>query len=62
MELTDTHAQSAAGTPASPAAPERTERITNAPAYLCGRPLGEILIELGHLAPEKLEAARWARS
>jgi general secretion pathway protein E len=42
---------------APPAARERTALVANAPAYLCGRPLGEILAETAKLAPEKLEEA-----
>jgi general secretion pathway protein E len=41
-----------------PAEPrERTALVAHAPAYLCGRPLGEILAATVHLAPERLEEA-----
>lgn len=36
---------------------ERTMLVSNAPAYLCGRPVGEILVHLGHTTPEKIEEA-----
>jgi general secretion pathway protein E len=36
---------------------ERTMMVTNAPAFLCGRPIGEILVQLGHATPEKIEEA-----
>ncbi|MFN7135490.1 MAG: GspE/PulE family protein, partial [Myxococcales bacterium] len=36
---------------------ERTMLVANAPAFLCGRPLGEILVQLGHVRPDKLEEA-----
>jgi general secretion pathway protein E len=41
-----------------PEAPrERTALVAHAPAWLCGRPLGEILRETAGLSAEKLEAA-----
>ena len=43
--------------PAGPLPRERTTLVTNAPAFLCGRPLGEILAQTAKLAPEKLEEA-----
>jgi len=36
---------------------ERTALVAHAPAWLCGRPLGEILRETVQLAPERLEEA-----
>src|SRR6266542_4459308 len=42
---------------ATPEPRERTALVANAPAYLCGRPLGEILRETAKLAPERLEEA-----
>ncbi|MGI5863425.1 MAG: type II secretion system ATPase GspE [Myxococcales bacterium] len=36
---------------------ERTMLVSNAPAFLCGRPVGEILVQLGHTTPEKIEEA-----
>jgi len=36
---------------------ERTALVAHAPAWLCGRPLGEILVEVAHLAPAKVEEA-----
>jgi general secretion pathway protein E len=36
---------------------ERTALVAHAPAWLCGRPLGEILVEVAHLASEKVEEA-----
>jgi general secretion pathway protein E len=44
-------------TPETPAASSRTEVVTNAPAYLCGRPLGEILKLSASLPQEKLDEA-----
>jgi general secretion pathway protein E len=38
-------------------APERTAPVTHAPAWLCGRPLGEILVEVARLEPARLEEA-----
>jgi general secretion pathway protein E len=46
----------APGSAAAPP-PERTLLVANAPAYLCGRPLGEILAATVKLAPERLEEA-----
>jgi general secretion pathway protein E len=44
--------------PLAPAEPrERTALVVNAPAFLCGRPLGAILAETAKLAPERLEEA-----
>ncbi len=40
-----------------PPAREQTALVAHSPAWLCGRPLGEILIETAQLAPEKLEEA-----
>jgi len=42
---------------AAPGAPERTSLVANAPAFLCGRPLGEILRETAKLPAERLEEA-----
>src|SRR5512143_1337203 len=43
---------------ATPAAPrERTALVANAPAFLCGRPLGEILRETVKLPQERLDEA-----
>ncbi len=42
---------------AEPPREERTALVANAPAYMCGRPLGEILRETAKLAPERLEEA-----
>ena len=39
------------------ASSERTMLVTNAPAYLCGRPLGEILVEVAGLTPAHLAEA-----
>ncbi|HET7826218.1 MAG TPA: ATPase, T2SS/T4P/T4SS family, partial [Anaeromyxobacter sp.] len=36
---------------------ERTAVVANAPAFLCGRPVGEILVEIAKLPPEKIEEA-----
>ncbi|HET8539687.1 MAG TPA: type II secretion system ATPase GspE [Anaeromyxobacter sp.] len=36
---------------------ERTSLVAHAPAFLCGRPLGEILRETAKLPPERLEEA-----
>jgi general secretion pathway protein E len=36
---------------------ERTAVVANAPAFLCGRPVGEILVEIARLPPEKIEEA-----
>jgi general secretion pathway protein E len=36
---------------------ERTALVTNAPAYLCGRPLGEILVQVAGLTPARLAEA-----
>ncbi len=36
---------------------ERTALVANAPAWLCGRPLGEILAETAKLAPARIEEA-----
>jgi general secretion pathway protein E len=36
---------------------ERTSLVAHAPAFLCGRPLGEILVETAGLAPERLAEA-----
>jgi general secretion pathway protein E len=36
---------------------EHTAAIVDAPAYLCGRPLGEILIETAKLPPARIEEA-----
>jgi general secretion pathway protein E len=36
---------------------ERTTLVTSAPAYLCGRPLGEILTQVAGLAPDRLAEA-----
>ncbi len=36
---------------------ERTTLVANAPAYLCGRPLGEILAEVAGLEPARLAEA-----
>ncbi len=41
--------------------PERTERITHAPAFLVGRPLGEILRAIAGLTEEKLNEALTAQ-
>jgi general secretion pathway protein E len=41
----------------APEGRERTVLVANAPAWLCGRPLGEILAETVKLPPEKLEEA-----
>ncbi len=41
----------------APSAPERTAVVAHGPAYLFGRPLGEILIESFGLPREKLEEA-----
>ncbi len=43
--------------PAQAPSRERTALVANAPAFLCGRPLGEILVTMGALTPEKLEEA-----
>ena len=43
--------------PPAPEARERTVLVSNAPAFLCGRPLGEILRETVSLAQEKLDEA-----
>ncbi|HEY6099746.1 MAG TPA: type II secretion system protein GspE, partial [Anaeromyxobacter sp.] len=44
--------------PLKPGEPsDRTALVTNAPAFLCGRPIGEILVETAKLAPEKVEEA-----
>src|SRR5512145_1490394 len=44
--------------PLPPSEPrEGTTLVANAPAFLCGRPLGEILVETAKLPPEKLEEA-----
>ncbi len=43
--------------PLAPEARERTALVSNAPAFLCGRPIGEILVEIARLAPEKVEEA-----
>jgi general secretion pathway protein E len=42
---------------APPDTRERTALVANAPAYLCGRPLGEILRETVNLPPERVEEA-----
>lgn len=36
---------------------ERTSLVAHAPAFLCGRPLGEILRETAKLTPERIEEA-----
>ena len=36
---------------------ERTVLVSNGPAFLCGRPLGEILVHLGHVRPDKMAEA-----
>ncbi len=36
---------------------ERTALVAHAPAWLCGRPLGEILVEVAQLGPAKVEEA-----
>ena len=42
----------------APAEPrERTSLVAHAPAFLCGRPLGEILRETAKLPPERIEEA-----
>jgi general secretion pathway protein E len=41
----------------APEARERTSLVAHAPAFLCGRPLGEILVETAGLAPERLAEA-----
>ncbi len=38
-------------------ATEQTVLVAHSPAWLCGRPLGEILVEIAKLPPEKLEEA-----
>jgi general secretion pathway protein E len=43
--------------PLPPSAGDRTALVSNGPAYLCGRPLGEILVQLGATTPEKVEEA-----
>jgi len=44
--------------PAALAEPrERTSLVAHAPAFLCGRPIGEILRETAKLPPEKVEEA-----
>jgi general secretion pathway protein E len=44
--------------PVEPAEPrERTALVEHAPAFLCGRPLGEILRETVKLPPERIEEA-----
>ncbi len=40
-----------------PGGRERTALVSNAPAYLCGRRLGEILVEVAALPPARLEEA-----
>jgi general secretion pathway protein E len=40
-----------------PAPRERTALVTHTPAYLCGRRLGEILVQLGATTPEKVDEA-----
>lgn len=43
---------------AAPAArPEATVQVTHGPAFLCGRPLGQILVETAGLPQEKLDEA-----
>jgi general secretion pathway protein E len=42
---------------AAGARPDRTGLVLRSPAWLCGRPLGEILLESARLAPERLEEA-----
>ncbi|HTN50967.1 MAG TPA: type II secretion system ATPase GspE, partial [Anaeromyxobacter sp.] len=43
--------------PEPAAAPERTALVAHAPAWLCGRPLGEILVETARLPPARIEEA-----
>jgi general secretion pathway protein E len=43
--------------PPEPAPRERTALVANAPAFLCGRPIGEILVETVKLDPARLEEA-----
>ncbi len=57
LETTELSPIDPAPTGSEQTARERTMLVAHAPAYLCGRPLGEILTLLFKLPPEKVEEA-----
>jgi general secretion pathway protein E len=56
LEMPDTASPAAESAPGTAGGREMA-LVANAPAGLCGRPIGEILIELAHVPPEKIDEA-----